>query len=93
MAHWGHGTAKVRALVAGGATLAVATERVARAALERVRAGGSSTFGFALQDCAIGAAAEQRPAARGGRLTMSRGTTAADFETAADLELQLSVLG
>lgn len=92
--HWSHGTAKVAGLVKSGAELPLAAERVARCALDRLRSGKSSSYGYALQDCVLGAAerhSTQPP--RNGRMQMAPATTHEDFADALPLEEQLKKFG
>lgn len=83
-AHWATGAGKVTGLVDAGAELDVAADRVAKAALDWLRAKRSSTFGYSLQDCLIGPAAVA-VAGRPGRLVPARANTAEDFEGDEDI--------
>jgi hypothetical protein len=87
-AHWAEGAHKVRALVASGSDPVAASERVVRAALDRLTAGRSSSFGYALQDCVI--TDRQMAESRGGRRPPSPATTGKDFEDAEDIETQVA---
>jgi hypothetical protein len=86
--HWSDGAAKIQGLMASGASMEAASERVVRAALDRLTAGRSSSFGYALQDCVI--TDRQMAESRGGRRPPSPATTGKDFEDAEDIETQVA---